>query len=207
MEMHFTGKLSSSLKLDSTDFLVENLDKIKSDEGLNKSILSLCLENKAFNCFRYLVKNGFTYLYIISYGVALRENQEDVLNIINEFNLFDINGKQGQLLLNICISNKDDKLFEKIKNVVTPSEDVLMYALQGQNKEAIEIYQKRNYQWQWQDPSTNPLIYIYEIYQSNKKAFIRTVMESEQHQDILAFAQKYFLELNDLEAFNKLLPK
>lgn len=207
MEMQFVGKLNDALTLDNVDFMIGNIDRLQNDESYKKSILSLCLEKRAFNCFKYLVKNGFSFLYIISYGVALRENDQDVLNIINEHKLFNIDGQQGQSLLNICISNKDDKLFEKLKDLVKPSEDVLMYALQGQNKEAMEIYQKRGYKWEAQDQYKNPLIYIYEIYQSNKKAFFRTIMESQQNKEILEFAQRYFTELGDIESFNKLLPK
>ena len=207
MEMQFTGRISSALKIDNPEFLVDNLERIKNDDNLKKSLLSLCLEHQAFNCFRYLAKNGFNEIYSISYGVALREDKQDILNIIHEFKLFDINGEKGKTLLNICVSNKDDKLFNKLKDIVTPSSDILMYALQGQNREAIEIYQRKGYSWETSTQETNPLIYIYEIYQSNKKAFIKTILESHQKNEILNFAENHFQANGELEIFQKLLPK
>lgn len=207
METQFIGKISAALKIDNPDFLVKNFERIKEDQNLKKSLLSLCLESKAFTCFRYLVNNGFNEIFVMSYGVALREDNKDVINIINEFNLFDINGEKGQTLLNLCIANKDDKLFSKIKDLITPSSNVLEYALQGQNREAIEIYQSKGYKWQWDDETKNPLIYIYELYQSNKKGFIKTIMESPQSEEILKYAENYFTANGEITSFKKLLPR
>lgn len=207
MEMQFTGKINTALKMDDTTFFISNLQRIRTDESINKSILSLCLEHNAFKCFRYLATNGFNELYILSYGSALRLGRQDILDIIEEFKLFDINSNKAKSLLNLAINNNDQLLFDKIKDKITPSHDVLAYALSGKNMEAMTIYQNKGFQWVIDEPEKNPLIYIFEIYQTNKKNFIKTVLESSQKEEMLIYARNYFETQSLSKEFEKMLPK
>lgn len=200
--------LFSNLSRDNVNYFSENWSEIIKSSDVKENFLSYCLESKSFKVFDFAVKKGLTEIRSIILANAIRSDDEKVISLIIENNLFQYDSKKATDILSISVSNNDTKVINFLLKKVKVSPDILMFALAAKNKVFLTKFIDDGFTWNYSLPEQNPLVFIIENYNKEQAEYIDLIIsKSSQADKLINDARFYFEGTEDSLVLDKILKK